>query len=120
MACRVYSYTSTGLVSNHANLPALHNSSTWALQTGGKAHRVYSYTSTDLVSNHANLPAPHNVSMVVLQAGGRAGVRRPREYVPAYRSGPYAVLLTLFRHAQVGPYSFRMCHSCLELILRLQ
>ncbi|KAK7505471.1 hypothetical protein BaRGS_00003216 [Batillaria attramentaria] len=29
----------------------------------------------------------------------RAGARQ-KEYVPAYRSGPYAILLTLYRHAQ--------------------
>ncbi|KAL8615659.1 hypothetical protein ACOMHN_034809 [Nucella lapillus] len=30
----------------------------------------------------------------------RGGARQPREYVPAYRSGPYAILLTLYRQAQ--------------------
>ncbi|KAK7103517.1 hypothetical protein V1264_018398 [Littorina saxatilis] len=34
------------------------------------------------------------------RARGGGGDRQPREYVPAYRSGPYAILLTLFRLAQ--------------------
>ncbi len=61
-------------------------------------------SSTSSVPNEDTLaipPPPDGINGADQQRKRRPSNRGPREYVPVYRSGPYALVLTLYRHYRV-------------------
>lgn len=51
--------------------------------------------------------------MVVYFQKKQARKKSTREYIPAYRSGPYALMLTLFRQSQVRLEAAELCTTCM-------